>query len=139
METGQESAPSALSPGLPRFSTLNSIPLLPRLRGQLGRARPHLVQRISIVEPPVLHHVADRVLRDQRAAQRAKHDVNFGKAIATLRKEQGLRQSDIAGLSERQLRRIERGARAGVSALRSLAAAHDLDLNGYLNVVAEGG
>jgi len=81
----------------------------------------------------------DPDFRDQRAAQRVKHDVNFGKAIATLRQEQGLRQSDIAGLSERQLRRIERGARASVSALRSLAASHDLDLNDYLNAVAKGG
>ena len=78
----------------------------------------------------------DPDFRDQRAAQRVRHDVNFGKAIATLRKQQGFRQSDIAGLSERQLRRIERGARPSVSALRSLAASHDLDLNDYLNAVA---
>jgi hypothetical protein len=83
--------------------------------------------------------VLDPDFRDQRAAQRVKHDVNFGKAIASLRKEQGLRQSDIAGLSERQLRRIERGATASVSALRSLAASHDLNLNDYLNAVAKSG
>lgn len=81
----------------------------------------------------------DPEFRDKRAAQRVTHDVNFGKAIATLRAEQGLRQSDIAGLSERQLRRIERGARPSVSALRNLAASHDLDLNDYLNAVAKGG
>ncbi len=81
----------------------------------------------------------DPEFRDKRAAQRVTHDVNFGKAIATLRAEQGLRQSDIAGLSERQLRRIERGARPSVSALRNLAASHNLDLNDYLNAVAKGG
>ncbi len=33
----------------------------------------------------------------------------FGKAIATLRKQYKLGQSDIIGLSERQVRRIEQG------------------------------
>jgi hypothetical protein len=40
---------------------------------------------------------------------KSEHNQVFGKAIATLRKKYKLRQSDIIGLSERQVRRIEQG------------------------------
>ena len=78
----------------------------------------------------------DPEFRDRQAAHRVRHDERFGKAIAAVRRESGLRQADIGGLSARQLRRIERGERASVPALRSLAAAHDLSFNDYLNILA---
>lgn len=74
----------------------------------------------------------------RKAAERERlvHDQAFGVAVRALREERGLRQSDIAGLSERQVRRIEKGATAGVAAIDALAAAHAMDAELYLEEVA---
>ena len=66
-----------------------------------------------------------------------EHDQIFGKAIATLRKQYKLRQSDIIGLSDRQVRRIEQGeGSTKVDTLRLFAKAHGMDLDDYLDAVA---
>lgn len=67
---------------------------------------------------------------------RIAHDKRFGKAVATVRKAHGLRQSDIPDLSERQVRRIERGARTTIATLERLAKAHGMNLDEYLNAVS---
>ena len=133
--------PKTLDIGFDELHALKCIPKTERTRFQVSEDGSYIHwPSVDIhLDLDSVRSALDPDFRDQLAAQRVKHDVNFGKAIATLRKEQGLRQSDIAGLSERQLRRIERGARASVSALRSLSASHDLDLNDYLNAVAKGG
>ena len=64
-------------------------------------------------------------------------DKKFGKAIASIRKQYGLTQSQVDGLSDRQVRRIESGSRTKVVSLELLAKSHGLDLNEYLNVIAE--
>jgi len=71
------------------------------------------------------------------AAARLSHNTRYGRAIENVRKRHGLRQSDIAELSERQVRRIESGGPVSVAALRALAAAHNLTLDEYLSNVAE--
>jgi hypothetical protein len=48
----------------------------------------------------------------------------------------GLKQSQIKGLSERQVRRIEKGEGTSYEALRCLASAHRMDLEGYLRELA---
>ena len=48
-----------------------------------------------------------------------------------------VKQSDIKGLSERQVRRIEKGEGTTFESLRRLAAAHGLDLKKYLDEVAK--
>ena len=48
----------------------------------------------------------------------------------------GLKQSEIRGLSERQVRRIEKGEGTTYAALRRLAAAHRMDLELYLRELA---
>lgn len=65
------------------------------------------------------------------------HDRTYGKAIAEYRKRKGLRQADIPGLSERQVRRIETGGRVTSAALASLAKAHGLELRTYLDAIAD--
>ena len=66
-----------------------------------------------------------------------EHDQVFGKAIATLRKQYKLRQSDIIGLSERQVRRIEQGdGSTKVDTLSLFAKAHGIELDAYLDAVA---
>ncbi|MFM7577941.1 MAG: helix-turn-helix domain-containing protein, partial [Microcystaceae cyanobacterium] len=63
-------------------------------------------------------------------------DRQFGKAIAQLRKKHHLKQSDIKGLSERQVSRIEQGGTTRVETLQLFAQAHHMNLNDYLNAVA---
>ena len=48
----------------------------------------------------------------------------------------GLKQSQIKGLSERQVRRIEKGEGTTYEALRRLASAHRMDLESYLRELA---
>jgi len=74
-----------------------------------------------------------------RAQQRsARFNRRYGKAVRVLRTESGLRQSDIPGLDERHVRRIEQGEqRATLSALRKLARAHSLSVTEYMNALAE--
>lgn len=79
----------------------------------------------------------DPVYREQRDAAQLTRLRNWGEAIARLRKQHGLRQSDVPGLSERQLRRIECGAQPTLSALKKLAAGHGMELRKYLEAVAE--
>lgn len=61
----------------------------------------------------------------------------YGDAIRALRTEKGLRQTDVHGFSERQVRRIERDGTTSLDALRALAAAHNLTLAAYLDALAD--
>ncbi len=71
------------------------------------------------------------------AAFKLTHDQLFGKAIATLRKNHKLRQTDITGLSDRQVRRIELGeSSTKIDTLKLLAASHGMELDTYLDAVA---
>lgn len=75
-----------------------------------------------------------------RKAQQRSADFNrrYGAAIRSLREKADLTQSQIPGLTARQLRRIENGTcRATASALDSLAKAHGLEINAYMERVAE--
>lgn len=83
-----------------------------------------------------IRNVLDPNWRDEAAAKRLEHDASYGHAIAELRKESGLRQSDIPGLSERRVRRIESGEGLTAAALRFLAVAHKMDLDEYLTALA---
>ncbi|NLE36878.1 MAG: helix-turn-helix transcriptional regulator [Pirellulaceae bacterium] len=75
-------------------------------------------------------------------AARQKTEVfnrRYGAAIRRLRMEAGLKQSDIAGLTERNLRRVEHGQlAASKSTLQSLANAHGMALEDYLDGLALG-
>ena len=64
------------------------------------------------------------------------HDKRFGGAVARLRKESGLLQNQIFGLTDRQVRRIEAGEHVTLKSLELLAKAHKMSLNQYLNAVA---
>ena len=57
-------------------------------------------------------------------------------AIAALRKDRCLRQTDIPGLSERQLRRIEDSGAVSVRTMEHLADAHGMVLAEYLDALA---
>jgi DNA-binding Xre family transcriptional regulator len=57
-------------------------------------------------------------------------------AIATLRKQSKLRRSDIMGLSKRQVSRIEKGEVTDIETLDLFAQAHQMELNDYLEAIA---
>jgi hypothetical protein len=68
---------------------------------------------------------------------KSEHNQVFGKAIATLRKQHKLRQLDIIGLSDRQVRRIEQGdGSTKADTLRLFAKAHGMELDACLDAVA---
>lgn len=68
--------------------------------------------------------------------ERIERDLT-GPAIARMREERGLRQEDVAGLSARQVRRIEKGvSRLTLGATHALAAAFGMSLDEWLDEVA---
>jgi hypothetical protein len=75
----------------------------------------------------------------RKALQRNKEfNVRYGAAIRRVREEASIATKAIPGLSEKQLRRIERGeCRATSNALQRLAKAHGLKPNDYLERIAE--
>jgi len=80
---------------------------------------------------------------DERAHLRARQQSaefnrRYGEAIRKLREQNGLRQSDISGLTARQVGRIERGeCRATHSALTKLVKAHGTNAASYMASLAE--
>lgn len=62
----------------------------------------------------------------------------YGMAIRTFREEAGLTQSDIAGVTERHLRRVEHGDQAATTGiLEALSVAHGMSLDDYLERLAK--
>lgn len=79
---------------------------------------------------PKVKQAQDKAYRDEAA--------RYAGAISSFRKEKKLTQSNIAGLTERQVRRIERGENVPQSeSLRKLATAHGLKLDEYLSELAK--
>ncbi|NJN73232.1 MAG: helix-turn-helix transcriptional regulator [Limnothrix sp. RL_2_0] len=68
---------------------------------------------------------------------KVSHDKAFEKAIATFRKQSKLRQSDIKGVSSRQVSRIENGENTKLETLELFAKAHKLEINDYLEAIAD--
>lgn len=78
--------------------------------------------------------------RDRALRRKLRHDRRFGLAVTKLRETKGLRQSDVPGVSARQLRRIEAGEfLPRVDTLKKMAAAHRMKLSEYLDAVAQTG
>jgi DNA-binding transcriptional regulator YiaG len=85
----------------------------------------------------ILYYVDPKVRREQDKASR-EEAARYAGAIRALREDRGLTQDDIAGLTERQVRRVEQGESAPrTETLRKLAAAHGLSLDGYLKELAK--
>ena len=78
----------------------------------------------------------DDTWREKKERERLMYDLRFGEAVAALRKQYGLKQAEIQGLSERHVRRIEKGERTKVDTLAILAKSHGLSLKMYLDEIA---
>ena len=85
-------------------------------------------QLAQIVDPIAVH----------KAKQKSREfNVRYGAAVQKLRLQNGLALNAIPGLSDKQLRRIERGeCRLTSNAADSLAQAHGIQPNEYLQAVA---
>lgn len=80
--------------------------------------------------------VIDPSVRQRALIEKLRHERRYGQAIAAFRAAKGLKQSEIDGLSERQVRRIEKEGSTSYMALDKLARAHGMDLSEYLNELA---
>lgn len=84
-----------------------------------------------------------RQIADPQAARTAlqksqQFNVRYGKAVHKVREEAGLKPAAIAGLSEKQLGRIEKGdCRLTSNAIVTLSHAHKFEPNEYLKKLAE--
>ena len=78
-------------------------------------------------------------LESHKARQRsADFNRRYGAAIRKLRDEAGISQTQVKGITDRHLRRVEQGAcRATAKVLRNLATAHGMELNAYMDNLAE--
>lgn len=87
-------------------------------------------------------HLKSVINPTSAVASRQRSDAfnqRYGGAIRSLRRSCGIRQTEVAGLSERNLRRIELGEiRATSTSLEALAQAHGLDLRAYLAELSRG-
>jgi hypothetical protein len=83
-----------------------------------------------------LRTVTDPAWRKRAKRIRRRHGREYGIAIAALRRDHGLRQTDIPGVSERQLRRIEESGAVSVQSMEQLAQAHGMPLAQYLDALA---
>lgn len=75
--------------------------------------------------------------RRKKERERLLYDLRFGEAVAALRTQRGIKQAEIQGLSERQVRRIEKGERTKLATLAVVAGSHGLSLEKYLDEIAE--
>lgn len=89
------------------------------------------------LEMEALRAAVDSELQEKLAAKKAMHDRRFGEGVAAVRKAHKLKQTDIPGVSERHIRRIEKGDSPKLATLRKLAQAHEMSVNEYLEEVAQ--
>lgn len=79
----------------------------------------------------------DEGWRRKKERERLLYDLRFGEAVAALRKQRGIKQAEIQGLSEHQVRRIEKGERTKLATLAVVAGSHGLSLEEYPDEIAE--
>jgi hypothetical protein len=120
------------------FRPLARLPKVQRGEFELASDGSHLHWSAADVhlDLDALRAVVDPAWRDRMARERAIHDGRFGRAVSVLRREHGLKQADIPGVSARQVRRIEGGSLPRSETLRRLARAHGLELGAYLDRVS---
>lgn len=81
---------------------------------------------------------ADPKTRQAQTRARREEASRYTGAIRAFRRERGLTQSSIPGLTDRQVRRIEQGENIPqIETLTKLAAAHGLELDQYLKELAQ--
>jgi hypothetical protein len=123
------------------FDSIKALARLPRGRRgsfQVSADGSHLHWPLADVHIDLesIRCAADPEAHARSARAAALHNRLYGRAVAEYRKRRGLRQADVSGLSERQVRRIEQGGLLTRAALESFANAHGLSLRAYLDAIA---
>lgn len=86
----------------------------------------------------MIRFATEPAFREASQVQRLTSDRRFGAAVRAVRLGHGLRQSDVSGLSARQVSRIESGSGAPrYGTLTKMASAHSLGVSAYLDSIAE--
>ena len=81
---------------------------------------------------------ADPEVRREHEVHARQEASRYADAIRRFREERGLKQSDIEGLTDRQVRRLEEGDTVPqIDTLRRLAAAHGMTIDNYLRELAK--
>lgn len=84
-----------------------------------------------------IREYADPDVRHEHEARARQEAARYAGAIRRLREERGLKQSDIEGLTDRQVRRLEQGDTVPqIDTLKKLAAAHGMHIDAYLGELA---
>jgi hypothetical protein len=85
-----------------------------------------------------IREYADPEVRQEHEARARQEAARYAGAIRRLREERGLKQSDIEGLTDRQVRRLEQGDTVPqIDTLKKLAAAHGMEIGVYLDELAK--
>jgi transcriptional regulator with XRE-family HTH domain len=84
-----------------------------------------------------LRSAVDKEWQEKLKIEKVRYERQFGEAIVIVRKAHKLKQIDISGVSERHIRRIEKGEIPKVDTLKKIAQAHGMNLNEYLEEVAQ--
>jgi DNA-binding transcriptional regulator YiaG len=81
--------------------------------------------------------LADPDVRRRREAEYRKQASRYAGAIRKLREQRGIKQTEIPGLSERQVRRLEQGKTLPHGeTLKKLAATHGMAIEDYMRALA---
>jgi hypothetical protein len=81
---------------------------------------------------------ADPEVRRKHETRARLEAARYAGAIRHFREERGLKQSDIEGLTDRQVRRLEEGDTVPqIDTLRRLATAHGMTIDDYLHELAK--
>ena len=85
-----------------------------------------------------LQQVVDPDAAFKAMQKHQEFNARYGRAVRTVRKKAGIKPVDVQGLSDKQLRRIEKGeCRLTSNAIAALAKAHKLAPNDYLEKLSE--
>lgn len=85
-----------------------------------------------------IREYADPDMRREHEAMARKEAARYAAAIRRFREQRGLRQTDIDGLTDRQVRRLEEGNTVPhIDTLKKLATAHGLAIEDYLKELAK--
>jgi hypothetical protein len=85
-----------------------------------------------------IREFADPEVRHEHEARARKDTARYASSIRRFREERGLKQSDISGLTDRQVRRLEQGDTVPhIETLKKLAAAHAMSIDDYLKELAK--
>lgn len=125
--------PLAEIPALARLSTK----ALPAFAVSSSGSRIHWEDGDVDINLDTIRELGDPGVREAHQRRAREEAARYARAIRQFREEKGLRQSDIEGLTERQVRRIEAGESVPqIDSLQRLAAAHAMTANEYLAALA---